>query len=121
MQADIYLVDCGYLIKEGEEDFDGYNNVYDKKWGYYDDDQYYSDQSLAELKAMASKYVAEDEGAYVVISLTFLPDYVVEDALEKGEEISSLDVEDEDYSLSGVVYSIANIDGEIVENFVKTG
>ena len=120
MKSSVYLVDCGRLLKKDDPDFEAYANVYDKKYGYYDcgDGQYYSDKPLDELKAIANKWVSGDEGTYAIISSTFLPDYVVEDAKEKGESVDEIPVEYEDYSVNGIVYSIANIDGKIVENFI---
>ena len=37
----VYLLDMGVLIPEGNEQFNDYANVYDKKFGYYDELQEY--------------------------------------------------------------------------------
>ena len=63
MQADVYLVDCGVLLKEDDSEFECYSTVYDKKYGYYDcgDGQYYSDEPLEKLKAVFKENQARQQ------------------------------------------------------------
>ena len=44
------------------------------------------------------------------MSKTLLPDEV---------DVNTVDVEDENYYVEDVIYSVAKIDGKIVENFVR--
>lgn len=119
--TNVYLVDMGVLIKEGEEEFDAYNSAYDKKYGYYDDNQYYSNENLEKIKILCRKWLEDckDGNPYAVVSLTQLPDYVVDDLYKEGGTLDELPVEDESYDVGSIVYSIARIDGKIVEDFIK--
>ena len=36
-----YLIDEGILLTEEDEEFESYATVYNKKYGYYDEGQYY--------------------------------------------------------------------------------
>lgn len=38
---DVFLIDEGILLEKNDEQFSSYNNVYDKEYGYYDENQFY--------------------------------------------------------------------------------
>ena len=104
-----YLVDVGILLPSDHEEFDCYANVYDKKHGYYDEDQFYT-RTKKEAIEYVKKYVDDGvETTYGVVSETTLPYYYDFDNGELGPET---------YHLVDVVYSIAKVDGEMKENFV---
>ena len=110
MRMDAYLIDIGVLLEEDDEDFDSYNCVYDQKYGYYDEGQYYLKNKEKAIKD-AKKYVEDGvDYTYAIVSKTTLPD---DFDFDEGY------VEDEEYSLENVVYAIAKINGEIVENFLE--
>ncbi|MCT7397779.1 hypothetical protein N5B56_01590 [Eubacterium sp. LFL-14] len=106
------LVDEGVLLERENKEFESYNKVYDKKYGYYDEGQYYKRlKEKDEVIKDAKKYVEDGvDNTYVVVSKTLLPDEV---------DVNTVDVEDENYYVEDVIYSVAKMDGKIVENFVR--
>lgn len=104
-----YLVDVGILLSKENKEFDFYASVYDKKHGYYDENQFYT-RTKKEAIEYVKKYVDDGvETTYGVVSETTLPyDYDFDNG-EFGPET---------YHPVDVVYSIAKFDGEIKENFV---
>lgn len=105
-----YLVDVGVLLSKDDREFEYYAVVYDKLHGYYDEGQCYMRTQEEALK-YAKEYVQNGvENTYAVISNTVLPDDF---------DFDEGCVEDEEYEAKDVVYSVAKIDGEIVENFVN--
>lgn len=106
-----YLVDEGVLLTKEDEEFESYSSIYDKKYGYYDEGQYYvkrEEDAIAAAKAYVENGV---DHTYAVVSKTVLPD-----------DFDYYDqcVEDETYLAEDVIYSVAKIDGKIVEGFVDT-
>lgn len=105
----VYLMDEGVLLSKGNEQFENYE-AYDHQYGYYDEDQYYTDDFKRTVEA-AKRYVEIGvDMTYAVVSRTSVP----EDA-----DLDDLPVEKETYLACDVVYSCAKIDGQIVENFIK--
>lgn len=115
---EIYLLDVGVLTNIGFDN-GAYSTVYDKKHGYYDENQSYS-IGINDTKEAAIEYVANGvDGTYAVVSKTnlslddFYPD------LDSNRDVSELDVTDEKYDVDSIVYSVAKINGKIVENFIE--
>ena len=103
-----YHLDMGVLT---DIDFDNgaYSCVYDKKYGYYDEDMHYVN-GLENAKNEAREYVSGGVNTtYAIVS-------------ETNYKYSDIDPDecgyDESHNAKSVVYSIAKIDGKIVENFV---
>lgn len=107
-----YLLDEGVLLTEKDAEFESYNTVYDKKYGYYDEGQYYIATEDEAIK-QAKQYVVDGvENTYAVVSNTTLDDNIdIND--------DELCVEDEEYITDNVIYSVAKINGKIVENFIQ--
>lgn len=107
-----YLLDEGVLLTEKDEEFKSYNTVYDEKYGYYDECQRYV-ATEEEAIEQAKHFVVDGiENAYAVVSRTTLDDDVdIND--------DELCVEGEEYITDNIVYSVAKIDGKIVENFIQ--
>ncbi len=108
----VYLLDIGTLLTDSDPEIDSYNVVYDKKYGYYDIGQcYYA--TLADAMADAKEHVnankGGDDNVYAVISETFIP---------ADADIDDTYVEGESYDVADIVYSLAIIDGKLVEKFV---
>ena len=103
-----YLVEAGVLLNKGDAEFESYNTVYDSKYGYYDEDQYYmQDESTA--CSNAREYVgAGVDNTYAIVTLIEARD---------GSDFNS-EVKNNAYSADMVIYSIAKMNGNIVENFV---
>lgn len=104
-----YLVDVGVLLSDDNKDFGAYSNVYDKQYGYFDENQYYV-KDLEDALKQAKEYV--DKGVdttYAVVSETNIPyDY----------DFDSGDFGPEHYNLVDVVYSAAKINDAVMEGFV---
>lgn len=105
-----YLVDVGVLLDDDHEEYDAYAIVYDKAYGYYDENQFYTktkEEAIEYVKDYIEKGVV---GTYGVVSeTTRLYDYDFENQDDFGPET---------YHPADVVYSLAKFDGEIKENFV---
>lgn len=105
----VYLLDVGILLESDDKEFEYYSQVYDKKYGYYDENQYYlKDKQHAIMEAKAYVEAGIDK-TYAVISRS---------VLERVSDLDDVHVEGEEYSLENVIYSIAKINGEIIENFL---
>lgn len=103
------IVDEGVLLTKENPEFSRYAVVYDKNYGYYDENQYYI-LSEQDAIAQARQYVESGvENTYAIVSKTILDD---------GVDPADCIVCFEDYSASDVVYSVAKLDGQIVEGFV---
>lgn len=46
----VYLIDEGILLTENDKEFESYATVYDKKYGYYDEGQYYVKKNKRQSK-----------------------------------------------------------------------
>lgn len=105
-----YLLDEGVLLTEEDEEFEAYATAYDEKYGYYDEGQCYEANKMTAI-VNARRYVEDGvENTYAIVSNTWLPnDFDFEEGC----------VEDETYKVEDVIYSVAKINGEIVENFIK--
>lgn len=109
----VYLVDCGVL--ESLEQTEAVYVTYDRKYGYYDECQYY-EPVFENAQQSALEYVKHGcDGTYAIVSKSR---HKIE--AFNGENIYDSLVKDEDYDTKSVAYSVAKIDGNIVENFVVT-
>ena len=104
-----YLLDMGILLTTNDEEFEQYADVYDKKYGYYDEDQHYEQHQSAAIET-AQKYVEEGvERTYAV---------VLETELNDNFDFKDGCVENTSYLIENVIYSTAKIHGERIENFL---
>lgn len=104
-----YLIDVGVLIMPGEHDFDAYATAYDKKYGYYDENQWY-DFDRDRAIEYARNYVSEGvDCSYGIVSETWLDDSITQQDIDDGNvEVS------EKYLPEDVVFAIAKVGGEEV-------
>lgn len=107
----VFLLDEGVLLSSESDYFDCYNMVYDKKWGYHDEGQcYIKDKETAINDAI--NYVKEGvEKTYAVITSTIIDD---------SADLDDCPVEDENYDVNDIIFSVAKINGEIVFGFIDT-
>lgn len=106
---EVFLVDEGILLNRDDESFEMYAYAYDNQYGYYDEDQFYVKSRKDAIK-QAKEYVEDGvENTYAVVSNSYVSD---------DNDLSIL--EDESYLPEDVIYSVAKINGNIVENFVKS-
>lgn len=110
----VYLVDVGVLLEESAEEFSSYNNVYDKKHGYYDENQFYM-LYYDDAVQYVDKYVSNGvDRTYGVVSETYI------DANISDKEVEDTPVEGEDYSVDSIEYSVAKFGKEISKSFIQT-
>lgn len=107
----VYLLDEGILLSENDDEFEDYATVYDKKYGYYDEGQCYIKSETEAIENARAYVEAGVENTYAIVSNTTLDDDVDIDDEE-------LTVDCEEYILDNVIYSVAKINGEIIENFL---
>lgn len=109
----VYLVDVGVLLEESAEEFSSYNNVYDKKHGYYDENQFYM-LYYDDAVQYVDKYVSNGvDRTYGVVSETYI------DASISDKEVEDTPVEGEDYSVDSIEYSVAKFGKEISKSFIQ--
>lgn len=104
------MFDEGILLTKDNKDFESYATVYDKKYGYYDEGQCYIKDKSKAIKDAKAYVEAGVENTYAIVSNTTLDDDV---------DVDNADVEYEEYILDNVIYSVAKINGEIIENFLE--
>ena len=111
-KGSIYCLDIGILLSSDEAEYEAYNSVYDKKYGYYDENQIaYREQDLQKAIDYAKEYVNDGvDMTYAIITFQGILDY--EEPFDDGL------VEGFDYQPEDIYYSIAKINGDIIENFV---
>lgn len=92
----LYFLEVGILLTKENPEFDNYSKVYDRRCGYYDEDRWcVIDSELAVKEAI--RYVENGvDRTYAVVSTG---------------PINNAD---------GVIFSIAKIDGQIIEGFINT-
>lgn len=118
-----YLVDEGTLLEKSDQEYANYA-VYDKEYGYYDDDQYFT-ADLEKAKQACMKYVATSgDWAYGVIT----EQHVTDDQLSRIRQYDrTQDVDgrveltkvDPDYTLDRVVFSVCRKQGVVIQDFIK--
>lgn len=114
----VYLVEVGVLMKDkSEESYDFYANAYDKKYGYYDEEQMYvvnKDEAIEYVR----QYVEDGvDNTYGVVSTTELDAACFD---EDGELLEDVTVEDESYAPENIVLSIVKEGTTLKENFICT-
>ena len=115
----VYLLDMGVLIPEGNEQFNDYANVYDKKFGYFDELQEYRyTDEIKNIIHEAVDYVKDGvPGTYAVLSVTELDPEIINVVENITDDIN---VEGESYDKSDVVFSLySGKDGELHMNFIE--
>lgn len=106
-----YFVEEGILLTEENEEFEAYSSVYDKKYGYYDEDQFYVAEEKVAIAAAKSYVENGVDRTYAVVSNLILPDdFDFDDQCLGGEN----------YQIEDIIYSVVKMNGEIVEGFVDT-
>ena len=107
-EKEIIMLEVGILLDKDHEEFEQYSDVYDGKYGYYDESQEFKYASeLERAKEEARRYVEDGvEGTYAIITNQGVSD-VKPERIEVGEWIS--------YSVELVLFSLAKIGGEIKE------
>lgn len=112
-----YLVDIGRLIKPGEKEFEQYSIVYDKKYGYWDRNQYYSDNLYNAMKDIM-EYVKNNNRAYGIVTKQEIQDNILE--IENVKSISEvpLQLDNTDYTEASIVFSACNENGKVKQNFI---
>lgn len=111
----LYLTEVGILLERRNPEFERYNKVYDRKHGYYDENQYLK-KDKCEAIAEAKKYVENGvPNTYAVITeQTGFPDEMTE------QDMESFDADETCYDTDAVIYSVMkDKDGNIRENFIE--
>lgn len=113
MKTNALLLDVGVLLTNNDEEFDCYNNVYDHRYGYYDENQTaYKGEDLIEAIKYAREYVnAGVDMTYAVITNQGVINY--EEPWEDDR------IEDFTYKHEDVIFSVAKINGKIIEDFIS--
>ena len=105
----VFLVEVGILLDETDKEFDAYSTVYDKKHGYFDENQFYIKDKFDAIKQVDEYVKQGNDGTYGIVSETY-----VNDDLEDFNYVI-----EEEYLLDDVVYSIAKNNGQVVTCFLK--
>lgn len=107
----VYLCEVGVLLENNDSDYVSYCSVYDKKHGFFDENQYYS-TNLKEAKKELTHYVKNGvDGTYGVISLTDVP--------KEETDVRELPVEGETYLANDVLFSVVKINSKLKYDFIE--
>ena len=111
----VYIVDEGILRTELPSDSRQPEDKYDRAFRYDGDPFYVANPFSA--TTFASEYVTrnKDDMLYAVVSETYLDD----EDYEIVARDSDLVVCNEEYDATNVIYSVARINGKVIENFIK--
>lgn len=102
-----YMLDCGKLLDKNNPEFEFYT-TYDKQYGYLDLMQSI-ETNLDKIIEFAKIYVEKTINRYVVISKA-----------KKTIICDNFEIDDCDFDVESVVYSImTDSNGNIKENFIK--
>lgn len=113
MKTNAILLDVGVLLTKDNEEFDFYSSVYDHEYGYYDENQIaYKGEDLIEAIKYARQYVnAGVDMTYAVITNQGVVNY--------DEPWDDGNIQGFAYNHEDVIFSVAKINDEIVEDFMK--
>lgn len=113
MKINVIGLDVGVLLTKDDEEFDYYSQVYDHKYGYYDEEQRaYKGSDIIEAIKYVRQYVADGvDMTYAVITNQGQINY--------NGEFDDGNIEGFTYNREDVVFSVAKIDGEIKEFFIE--
>lgn len=109
----IFLVDHGALLNQNDREFNCYNCVYDKQYGYYDVEQYYTTDPEKDLKAIKKLYTDENTDDYYIIITDqgHIDDYGDTFQTNNIDEIP-LDTVNTDYSVPAIIYYEGKCNGK---------
>ena len=108
-----YLVDVGVLLTGKNTGIDIYYSVYDHKYGYYDENQYYVSTKEEAMK-QAKEYVAKGiEDTYGIVSETELDDSITKQDIDDG----NVNVTNEHYLEKDICVGYAKFNNQIVKLF----
>lgn len=101
----IFLIDHGAILNQNDKEFDCYNNVYDKQYGYYDVEQYYTTDPEKDLKVVKELYTdANADDYYIIITdQGHIDDYGDTFQTNNINEIP-LDAGNNDYNVDAIIY-----------------
>lgn len=107
-----YFIEVGVLLKEDDEEFDNYAEVYDKKHSFFDEDQY-AVEEFEQAKKDVQEYVKDGvDRTYGIVC-----DFPVEDDFNFEEDEIYVDMVM--HAAENVLYSVAKKNGELIENFLE--
>lgn len=105
----VYLIDEGILLDKDHEEFKQYSQVYNKKYGFWDEEQWFSESEETAIEE-AEKYVSEGtENSYAIVSAVTVAD----DFDAVGGKLDCAD-----YSMNSVVYSVGKFYGKPIQDFL---
>ena len=109
-------LDIGVLLTEKDIEFECFNIVYDKKYGYFDENQIVY---LEKDKEKAIEYAKEYVKNGCNMSYAIITD---QGQCENGNnnDFDDGNIEGFTYNVEDIIYSIAKIDEQIIENFITT-
>lgn len=110
----IILCEVGVLLNKTHKEYNAYNHVWNHKWGFYNEnDILYEEKDKDKAIEYAKQYVNTGvENTYAIVSNEGICEW--EDELDDGD----LDIIPGCYDCKDVIYSVAKINGKIVENFL---
>lgn len=122
MEKQLHLLDVGILLTKNDMEFDYYNRPYGndlgrKKYAFYDEDQtLYPANKLNETIKKATDYVKNGvDNTYAII--------VNEGECKYSDDVDVANILIDDiectYELEDVIFSVAKINGKLVENFIN--
>lgn len=121
MESWAYFYECGTLLNENDSEFESYNMVWNHKYGYYNTDWGVvkrTDKEFQKIQDYLIQFIKNSKNTYAVIEEAGKIYYDDESEWEEDDLCAKYDITTSG-RLEDVVWSIANIDGKIIENFLK--
>lgn len=111
----VYLVDVGVLLTKKDDKNSIYFNAYDKKYGYYNEKLFYK-KNREKAKLFINQYVSQGvENTYGIVIETYIDEELI---ARENDNIENIPVEYDDSSVDDIIYSMAKIDNQIVDDFI---
>lgn len=107
----VYLVEYGEILLSDNDEFDSYNIVYDKQFGYYDYEQQYTFDFMKTIKSLKEYHKINDKADNYYIIAT---DQGKLDNFDKNFKIDD-GPENCDYDMDSVVYYEGRVNGEPIK------
>ena len=123
----LYFYETGVLFDKDHMEFDYYNKVYNKKYGFYDE-EYGWTKNEDKAKEIVNDYVKN--GVPNTYGVVLKYEYDEEDIVDivggtfndiTDDDLIEFNNEDVDYDMENVVYSVAKNKEKTFENFLVNG
>lgn len=114
MKKEVYFVEVGVLLNKDDEAFDCYSQAYNKKFGFYDEEQIYMSDMNKAIEYVTDYVKKGVPNTYGIVSVAWVDD----EYFQSEEQLNKMTV-CEKYNMDDVIYNVRKIeDGSIESEFL---